>query len=66
MLAICASVHPTSAEAGDGGAAQVVIGPRFAVASSAALSGAPTGITTRSPVFDCNEEIGESALESNS
>lgn len=26
---------------------------RFEAASSTALSGAPTGITTRAPVFDC-------------
>jgi hypothetical protein len=30
-----------------------MIGPRFGVASSAALSGAATGMTTRAPVFDC-------------
>src|SRR5262245_48293316 len=30
---------------------------RFAAASSAALSGAPTGITTRAPVFDCRSRM---------
>jgi hypothetical protein len=34
-----------------------MIGPCFVAASSAALSGAPTGMTTRAPVFDCRSRI---------
>jgi len=34
-----------------------MIGERFAAASSADLSGAPTGMTTRAPVFDCRNRM---------
>jgi hypothetical protein len=34
-----------------------MIGERFGAASSAALRGAPTGMTTRAPVLDCRSRM---------